>query len=108
MAIDLNFAPLLQPLAASRQVIAVEFHGHGPTADTDRPMTIEGLAGDVVALLGHLENADADRFQPRRSRRVRGRARLARVGKLIGASADAHRGRLLLVNGHQAGWSIGG
>jgi pimeloyl-ACP methyl ester carboxylesterase len=54
MTIDLNFGPLLEPLAASRQVIAVEFQGHGHTADTGRPMTIEALAGDVVALVDHL------------------------------------------------------
>ena len=46
---DLNFGPLLGPLAASRRVVAVELQGHGHTADTDRTMTIEALAGDVVA-----------------------------------------------------------
>jgi hypothetical protein len=29
-------------------VIAVELQGHGHTADTGRPMTIDALAGDVV------------------------------------------------------------
>src|SRR6266853_5103557 len=63
MTIDLNFGPLLEPLAAaSRQVIAVELQGHGHTADTDRTMTIEALAGDVVALLDHLGIAEADLF----------------------------------------------
>ncbi|TMC46401.1 MAG: alpha/beta hydrolase [Chloroflexi bacterium] len=66
MTIDLNFGPLLEPLAATRQVIAVELQGHGHTADTDRAMTIEGLAGDVVALLGHLRIAEADLFGPGR------------------------------------------
>lgn len=33
LTIDLNFGPLLEPLAASRQVIAVELQGHGHTAD---------------------------------------------------------------------------
>ena len=28
----------VQPLAQTRQVIAVEMQGHGRTADTDRPM----------------------------------------------------------------------
>src|SRR5260370_17244490 len=60
MTIDLNFGPLLDPLAASRQVIAVELQGHGHTADTRRAMTIEALAGDVVALLDHLGAAGAD------------------------------------------------
>src|SRR5882757_9810649 len=31
MTIDLIFGPLLEPLAASRQVIAVELQGHGHT-----------------------------------------------------------------------------
>ncbi len=52
MTIDLNFGPLLEPLAAGRQVIAVELQGHGHTAGTGRA---------------------------------------ARAGKLIVASADAHR-----------------
>jgi pimeloyl-ACP methyl ester carboxylesterase len=62
LTIDLNFGPLLEPLAASSQVIAVELQGHGHTADTDRPMTIEALAGDVIALLDHLGIAEADLF----------------------------------------------
>src|SRR5579871_4958576 len=62
LTIDLNFGPLLKPLAASRQVIAVELQGHGHTALTDRPMTIEALASDVVALLDHLGIEQADVF----------------------------------------------
>ena len=54
LTIDLTFGQLLEPLAASRQVIAVELQGHGHTADTGRAMTIEALAGDVIALLDHL------------------------------------------------------
>jgi pimeloyl-ACP methyl ester carboxylesterase len=41
-------------------VIAVELQGHGHTADTGRAMTIEELAGDVVALLDYLGIAEAD------------------------------------------------
>src|SRR6266700_2730943 len=55
LTIDLNFGPLLEPLAAGRQVIAVESQGHGHTADTGRPMTIEALAGDFIALLDVVE-----------------------------------------------------
>ena len=94
MTIDLNFGPLLEPLAAGRQVIAVEFQGHGHTADTDRPMTIEALAGDVVALLDHLGIAEADLFGFSLGGLVACAVALgapARVGKLIVASADAHR-----------------
>src|SRR5215471_11323624 len=60
MTIDLNFGPLLEPLASGRQVIAVELQGHGHTADTDRPMTIGAFADDVVALLDRLGVAEAD------------------------------------------------
>ena len=94
LTIDLNFGPLLGPLAASRQVIAVELQGHGHTADTGRPMTIEALAGDVVALLDHLGIAEADLFGFSLGGLVACAVALgapARVGKLIVASADAHR-----------------
>ena len=94
LTIDLNFGPLLQPLAASRQVIAVELQGHGHTADTGRPMTIQALAGDVVALLDHLGIAEAALFGFSLGGLVAYAVALgtpARVGKLIVASADAHR-----------------
>lgn len=94
LTIELSFGPLLDPLAASRQVIAVEFQGHGHTADTGRPMTIEALAGDVVALLDHLGIAEADLFGFSLGGLVACAVALsapARVGKLIIASADAYR-----------------
>jgi pimeloyl-ACP methyl ester carboxylesterase len=94
MTIDLNFGPLLEPLAADRHVIAVELQGHGHTADTERPMTIEALAGDVVALLDHLEIAEADIFGYSLGGLVASGIALGsptRVGKLIVASADPHR-----------------
>ena len=94
MTIDLNFGPLLEPLAGGRQVIAVELQGHGHTADIDRPMTIQALAGDVVALLDQLGIAEADLFGFSLGGLVAYAVALgapARVGKLIVASADAHR-----------------
>ena len=94
MTIDLNFGSLLEPLAAGRQVIAVELQGHGHTADTGRAMTIEALAGDVVALLDHLGVAEADLFGFSLGGLVAYAIALGaptRVGKLIVASADAHR-----------------
>jgi pimeloyl-ACP methyl ester carboxylesterase len=94
LTIDLNFGPLLEPLAASRQVIAVELQGHGHTADTGRPMTIEALASDVVALLDQLGIAQADLFGFSLGGLVAFAVALgtpARVGKLIAASADAYR-----------------
>ncbi len=94
LTIDLNFGPLLEPLAAGRQVIAVELQGHGHTADTGRAMTIEALAGDVTALLDHLGLAQADLFGFSLGGLVAYAVALgapARVGRLIVASADAHR-----------------
>jgi pimeloyl-ACP methyl ester carboxylesterase len=94
MTIDLTFGELLGPLAATRQVIAVELQGHGHTADIDRPMTIEALASDVVALLDHLGIAEADLFGFSLGGLVAYAVALgapARVGKVIIASADGHR-----------------
>jgi pimeloyl-ACP methyl ester carboxylesterase len=94
LTIGLTFGPLLGPLAEDRQLIAVELQGHGHTADTDRPMTIDALAGDVVALLDELGVAEADFFGFSLGGLVS--CALAarapdRVGRLIVASADAHR-----------------
>jgi pimeloyl-ACP methyl ester carboxylesterase len=94
LTIDLNFGAMLKPLAANRQVIAVELQGHGHTADTDRPMTIEALASDVITLLDHLEIAEADLFGFSLGGLVAYAIALSapsRVGKMIVASADGHR-----------------
>lgn len=58
--IDLSFGELLPDLAADHRVIAVEQQGHGRTADVDREITAEHLAGDVVGLLDHLGVERAD------------------------------------------------
>ncbi|MBZ0284312.1 MAG: alpha/beta hydrolase [Anaerolineae bacterium] len=59
-----EYSQLLQPLAQTRQVIAVELQGHGHTADIDRPMSYEQLADDVAALITELgfENVDVMGF----------------------------------------------
>lgn len=49
-----------QPLAKTRQVIAVEMQGHGHTADTDRPMSFPTMGDDIAALLDHLKIPKAD------------------------------------------------
>ena len=46
-----------------RQVIAVEFQGHGHTADIDRPFTYEQLADDTAALIQHLGLEQADVYE---------------------------------------------
>ena len=60
--IDLQFGGLIPGLAATRQVIATAFQGHGRTGDFDRPLTSANLASDVMGLLGHLDIAQADVF----------------------------------------------
>lgn len=45
---------LVPALARSCRVIAVEFQGHGHTADIDRPFSYHEFADDIAALVGHL------------------------------------------------------
>lgn len=54
---------LVPDLAETRRVISAELQGHGRTADVaDRPITYEGMADDVAALLRHLGIDEADAF----------------------------------------------
>jgi pimeloyl-ACP methyl ester carboxylesterase len=50
----------IEPLARTREVIAVEMQGHGHTPDTDRPLSFRALGDDIAALLEHLGVASAD------------------------------------------------
>jgi pimeloyl-ACP methyl ester carboxylesterase len=60
--IDLQFGELLPGLSATRQVIAVDFQGHGRTNDADRLLRCADLASDVVGVLEHLGVARVDVF----------------------------------------------
>jgi pimeloyl-ACP methyl ester carboxylesterase len=60
--IEVTFGRVLPVFAGSRRVIAVEEQGHGRTSDRDQPVTFEGSADDVAALLRHLGVAGADLF----------------------------------------------
>ena len=91
--IDLQFGELIPALAATRQVIAADFQGHGRTNDIDRPLRSADLASDVVGLLRHLGVARADVF----GFSVGGATALhlainnpELVGKLIVSSASFH------------------
>lgn len=53
---------IIPRLAETRQVIAVEFQGHGRTADIDRPFSYEQLADDVAALMDEIGIEQADIF----------------------------------------------
>lgn len=52
--IDVTFSKVLPLFARNRPVIAVEEQGHGRTSDRDQPVTFEGSADDVAALVRHL------------------------------------------------------
>jgi pimeloyl-ACP methyl ester carboxylesterase len=62
VSIPSNWDGLIPTLSESRQVIAVELQGHGRTTDRDTPITYEGMADDVSALLEHLKIPEADVF----------------------------------------------
>lgn len=55
-----SWGELIKPLSRTRQVISVELQGHGRTADIDRPLRIEHMAGDVAALLDEIGVERAD------------------------------------------------
>jgi pimeloyl-ACP methyl ester carboxylesterase len=54
------FAAILDELADTRRVIAVDLPGHGHSADVERPLRAELLADDVAALIAHLGLERAD------------------------------------------------
>lgn len=49
-----TFGPVLEVLAASREVIAIEAQGHGRTGPLDRPMSYDAMADDVARVIGAL------------------------------------------------------
>jgi pimeloyl-ACP methyl ester carboxylesterase len=60
MAIQTGLMGLIAALVPSRRVVAVEYQGHGHTADRDGPLTLERMAADTAAVLAHLGIAQAD------------------------------------------------
>jgi len=54
------FGPVLPLLAERHQVIAVDLQGHGRTADIDRPIDVRLMAGDIAALIDHLQLTTPD------------------------------------------------
>jgi len=49
------FGPNLALLANGHEVIAVDLQAHGRTADIERPLRTELMAGDIAALIEHLK-----------------------------------------------------
>jgi pimeloyl-ACP methyl ester carboxylesterase len=58
--IGTSFGKMLPSLAQTRQVIAVDQQAHGRTADIDRPLAIDQMAEDTVALLQQVGIEQAD------------------------------------------------
>ncbi|HEX2207547.1 MAG TPA: alpha/beta hydrolase [Longimicrobium sp.] len=54
------FGPVLGTLAATRQVIAVDLHGHGRTALGDRPISLVDMGDDMAAILRELGYGQVD------------------------------------------------
>ena len=91
--IDQQFGKLIPGLAATRQVIAADFQGHGRTNDLDRPLRSADLASDVAGLLRHLDVARADVFGFSVGGATALHLAITRpelVGKLIVSSASFH------------------
>lgn len=61
-AVGTSFGALLAGLTRNRRVVALEMQGHGRTADIDRPLSYEAMAGDVLAALDALSIPKADLF----------------------------------------------
>src|SRR3989442_13615879 len=60
LASGATFGPNLPALAQGHQVIVPDLQGHGRTADIDRPLTTEVMAGDIAALIKHLKLGQVD------------------------------------------------
>jgi len=60
MSIDMTFSQLIPELSKTRKIIAVEFQGHGRTADIERPFSAENFADDVAGVLKFLKIDSAD------------------------------------------------
>jgi pimeloyl-ACP methyl ester carboxylesterase len=54
------FGPLLPTLAKTRQVIAVDLHGHGRTALGDRAFSLEAMGDDMAAIVKKLGHEQVD------------------------------------------------
>ncbi|HEY0649564.1 alpha/beta hydrolase [Phenylobacterium sp.] len=54
------FGPLYPTLTARHRIIAVDLYGHGRTALTDRPFSLEGMGADMDAVLKELGYGKVD------------------------------------------------
>lgn len=84
-----SFGELLPVLAKHRKVISVEQQAHGHTADIDRPLRVEQMAEDTIALLRKIGIGQADFF---------GYSMGAGIGLQIGVSRPEIVGKLVLAS----------
>ncbi len=54
------FEPILPGLSADRKVILVDMYGHGRTALTDRPMSLEDMGDDMAVIVKELGHDQVD------------------------------------------------
>lgn len=57
-----SMGEIIEELAETHRVYALEFQGHGRTTDIDRPITYPNLAGDVAAFMDTVGIEKADVF----------------------------------------------
>jgi len=91
------FGPILPALTAGHQVIAVDLQGHGRTADIERPLSIELMAGDIAALIKHLGLEKPDVMGYSLGGGVAMLTALRHpevVGRLVAVSANIRRGAI--------------
>ena len=100
--IDQQFGALLPSLSGNRQVVGLDFQGHGRTNDIERPLSAASLASDVIALLDHLGLDRVDVFgnsrrgsggPPSRHQASRPRAQAGRRLDDVRRFGDARRQR---------------
>ncbi len=61
-ATETSFGRVLPRIEKTRQVISIEQQGHGHTADTNRPLSIEQMGEDTVELLRQIGIPQVDLF----------------------------------------------
>jgi pimeloyl-ACP methyl ester carboxylesterase len=91
------FGPILPALTAGHQVVAVDLQGHGRTADIERPLSIELMAGDIAALIKHLGLEKPDVMGYSLGGGVAMLTALRHpevVGRLVAVSANIRRGAI--------------
>ena len=53
-----GFAPIIETMAETHQVIGIDLQGHGHTSPFERPMSFEAMAADVAGVIEYLQLED--------------------------------------------------